>query len=731
MARFSCIICTVLAVFNVAPSEVLQEAPVKKVVQMLTDLRSEVSEEGKAEAQTYDKFACFCKTATAEKTAAISDGENQKNVLQARMNEEISARDQADAYMANHMKAVTTLEGEIEEAYKVRNQERLLYEKSEVDLTSAIQGLEAAIMALKSAKTAVGFVQLTPIRKTLRTALLMAETLGLDEKVSSKKHRAVLVQLMRAEPVPQSIYEFHADDVISTLENLKGEFTSKKTELMSAESSAKATFDTLLQDKQKALDNKQAEIKAHKDQFAKRTKAFYITNQDFTTTSAQLLDDQAYLSEVSAKCNEKAVLWDQRTQMRANELNALTQAIEVINSLPSQEESSFLQHKPEWLAKAESAIKSASTEAALEDKDDALNKVSFLELFHHKHAVQHRHHRHGHQKLAGVGRRSKAVALLRAKAQKLHKVWLLHVAERVAEDPFAKVKTLIQELIERLLKEAEQEANHKGWCDREIALAEQSRDQSADDIKALNEQLEMSEPRRAKLSQRIKELDAELVTLNSDLVNQTTARQQEKQENEAAVASAKDGSKITQQAIDILTQFYGTAANAKSFLQKKRIMIFRNYSTVDEDAPEVGFDEVYTGTQGGKEGVIGMLEVVKSDFERTVSETDKAEAKAAKDFLEFTTTTSSSIATKKVAKQERETALSQADAEDKEARDSMKSKQTTMDQALTELNSLDKACRAGGTTAEEKKAKREEEMDALKQALCILEAHGAAATDTC
>merc|ERR1719171_837007 len=48
-------------------------------------LRTKILAEGEEEAHTYDKMACFCKDTTAEKQAAIEDGENKKEELRSRL----------------------------------------------------------------------------------------------------------------------------------------------------------------------------------------------------------------------------------------------------------------------------------------------------------------------------------------------------------------------------------------------------------------------------------------------------------------------------------------------------------------------------------------------------------------------------------------------------------------------------------------------------------------------
>merc|ERR1719156_521690 len=71
-------------------------SPVEKVIQMIADLQAQVINEGKAEATTYDKFACFCKDMTNEKTEAIQAGETQKEELTTTIGELSARREELD-----------------------------------------------------------------------------------------------------------------------------------------------------------------------------------------------------------------------------------------------------------------------------------------------------------------------------------------------------------------------------------------------------------------------------------------------------------------------------------------------------------------------------------------------------------------------------------------------------------------------------------------------------------
>merc|ERR1719316_254896 len=92
---------------------------------------------------------------------------------------------------------------------------------------------------------------------------------------------------------------------------------------------------------------------------------------------------------------------------------------------------------------------------------------------------------------------------------------------RVSADPFIKVKKLIQDLIERLVTEAAEEATKKGWCDTEMGKATHTRDSNMNKIMELNANLEELEATKAKLEEEIATLTTEISELNDSLTKQT------------------------------------------------------------------------------------------------------------------------------------------------------------------------------------------------------------------
>merc|ERR1719359_2475244 len=90
---------------------------------------------------------------------------------------------------------------------------------------------------------------------------------------------------------------------------------------------------------------------------------------------------------------------------------------------------------------------------------------------------------------------------------------LSSLASRIAADPLAKVKKLIQELIERLLTEAANEANQKGWCDKATADATQKRTYAADKIESLNAEMAKLAALSDKLNEELDVLGKEITAL--------------------------------------------------------------------------------------------------------------------------------------------------------------------------------------------------------------------------
>jgi hypothetical protein len=541
----------------------------------------------------------------------------------------------------------------------------------------------------------------------------MADALGLG----SAKNQQTLAFFLQQDPsVPMEDYKFHSQSVIDTLEQLKGDFRAEKNDVDAAEVKSVAEYNALKQEKLDHIKAKNLEMDGAKKDKDKTTSEISMNTEELTTVAADLLDDQQYLKELAEVCESKAKTWDQRSRVRADELSALTAATTIVKDSVKEKTSSgtvrFAQmgvsaplvHQ---LAKNENALEAIEAEAEESDAPSFLQKKSSRNLL----AVLTKKHVQSNPE----DTRQMVINLLKSQGDKLKSTLLISLASQIQADPFAKVKKLIQDLIERLLQEAADEANQKGWCDKATSDAEQKRDYAVNEVAELNAQMAELEGVIGKLTEELEVLEVEIADLNEQQETSTKLRKQEHAENEATVMEAEAGHEAVSEAIDILDKFYKTAAKEEvdlGLIQKGPL----------DDMPDAGFDsgEAYTGAGGESGGILGMLDVIKSDFERTIKETNKAEKTNEKEYQNFMTESSKSLAEKNMAQEQKTKQKDNAIEEYESAEQDLESQTDILRIAIRELLELKPTCVDTGMSYEERVARREDEIESLKKALCVL-----------
>merc|ERR1719253_2563421 len=254
---------------------------------------------------------------------------------------------------------------------------------------------------------------------------------------------------------------------------------------------ARHAFEMLSQDLKAQIDQatqartEKAEAKAKALQAAADAKGDL---QDTTTTRD---DDSKYLSDLTATCEQKSAAFAERQQLRADEIAAVEKAIEILSSGAVSGASE--KHLPQLIQ-----VKTAFAQFRAEAQNPNQLRVA---------------------------------AYLKEQATRINSRVLSALAMRVSDDPFKKVKKMIKDLIVKLMEEANEEAEHKGWCDTELSTNEQTRKEKTEGVETLHAEIDQLQASIAKLTEDISQLTKSVAELDAAMAKATKLRQEEKATN--------------------------------------------------------------------------------------------------------------------------------------------------------------------------------------------------------
>jgi hypothetical protein len=324
----------------------------------------------------------------------------------------------------------------------------------------------------------------------------------------------------------------------------------------------------------------------------------------------------------------------------------------------------------------------------LQDDDDFLGgDMSFLQ----KNSKQTRSQRRVvlHKMMGFLQKQAKAL-----KSDNLEALML-----QMKEDHFVKVRGMIKDMVAKLEEDAAAEGDQKAWCDSEMEKATSKRDENIGNIEGDMAEKTVAESNIAKLEEEIQALQKEMGELRKGFTEATELRNKEKAANTKSLTDATGGLEGVKKAMKILKDFYDNA-----FIQ------------IASQAPEE-----YKGNQGAASGIIGQLDVIKSDFEETIESTKTAEEEAETEYNDYKSETEGDLEDKEGSVKDKTTKVTDNKVALSDAKDALKEHTELKEEALKELGKLKPACVGTGSDYEEKVARREQEIESLKNAYQIFD----------
>jgi len=652
--------------------------PLGKVYELMNALEAKITKEGEEEAKAFKDYVEWCDDAAANLRNEIKTGENKQEELEATISK-CKADIEANTVKIEELSsAISADEKELKEATAIRNKELATFTAAEKELVDAIDTLDRA----------VGILQKEMSKNP--AALMQVDTHNLDSVIKglgavidaasfSAKDQSKLMALVQQQTGSDdadselgapaaAVYKTHSGSIFDVLEDMKEKAEAQLDELRKAESTSKHNFNMLKQSLEDEIENDTKDMDEEKSLKAASEEQQATAEGDLAETVKELAKDRESLKVATTTCMSVAADHEASVKSRTEELNAIATAEKILKE---------------------------STGGAVEQSYSLLQLQSRTDM-----------------------KNAEVVTLVKKLAKEHHSAALAQLASRIkavmsyggGDDVFAKVKSLISDMIAKLEKEAEAEATEKAYCDEEMSKTEAKKGELEGVVTKLTSKIDLNSAKSAELKGEVKTLQAELATLAKEQASMDSIRAEEKAAYDKAKAELEAGIGGVQKALGVLRDYYEGGA---ALLQKS--------GGFDAFMQQPAAPKKHSKSGGAGGSIIDILEVCESDFTKNLADEETEEADAVAVYEKTTQDNKLAVTTKTQDVKYKTKEFKGLDKSISELSAERDNTNTELSAVLEYYAKIKDRCVAKPETYEERKARREAEIKGLKEALTILE----------
>jgi uncharacterized protein YeeX (DUF496 family) len=644
-----CALCALI--FADAATLTVKVSPVQKVVELLDELKAKVQGDLAAEETMMEEYSQYCDSEANKREDSITSAARTLTDLAAVIEESSASIDSLSEEVDELTSKISASEADLKDATKLRDEGLASFEAQEKELTETADSLSRALIVLKRGQT---FLQnkdsKEEIAKLVTALATISDAAWVPEQDRPKLQAFLQSQEEDGATQPQatvSAYESQGGGILDTLEDIKTKADESLSSVRKQEMEASHEYEML----KMSLDTKIADWKGRlKDATAQR-----LSDEEAKAEAAEEVEsvkkskaaDELFLKDLKRGCKLKAAQWAARQKSAAEEVAAVEKAKDILTSGVKV----FLQVQKHF------------------PHDDPQRRQQLVQVISRLERAP-----------KGTGDFSFSQLLLEAK-----------------QDPFVKVRDLIEGMIDKLMKAAAEEAEAKAFCDTEMAKSKARSKKLTSTADMHSVRIEKAEARKAKLNQAIKILETEVSEIDKSQEEATKLRHEENEKFLKASADYEQSAEAVANAIATLQQYYSQGA----FAQRQ---------------PDFGGAKTDIGTT-----IISMLEVAESDLTTLLAEAKAEESAAADEYEQQTQQNKVSKVSKQTEAKEKKSEATQVEMNLLNYKEDYASTLKEVDAVHAYIDKLKPQCETKVMTYEERKAKREAEIGGLKEALTILE----------